>query len=220
MKQGNYEDYKEHLHKLGWIDKPTILDQNSKDFVDLANENDLKWGIIIKTFIFTDETSDILNELINASFSKELAGLLCLDINDKIYIESITEGTEESVENLPSCCEEGMRKLGLFHTHPIDEIERISSNDYLYFNKSNDFLMCIGQKINNKIKIKIIMNKNLTEDDIKERDRLIDELGEIDMLINLGYSKKEITEILEKENLYDKINNFYEIITIEDWFYS
>jgi len=26
--QGNYKDYKEHLRILGWIDKPTILDQN------------------------------------------------------------------------------------------------------------------------------------------------------------------------------------------------
>jgi len=35
--QGNYKGYKEHLRILGWVDKPTILDQNSEDFVYLTN---------------------------------------------------------------------------------------------------------------------------------------------------------------------------------------
>ncbi len=161
---------------------------------------------------FAEETVDKIEEIINSTKKKEIGGLLCLDANNKIYIEQIKEGSETSIDDMPSQCEEGMQAIGTFHTHPLGEIERISSLDYE--RATQDFITCIGQKIDGTNKIKCLIQHRLNEKQKNERDALINEMGEIDFLINLGYSKKEIEDKINKSNIRNKIDSYFSWLRI------
>jgi hypothetical protein len=160
---------------------------------------------------FAKETVDKIEELINHTKKKEIGGLLCLDVNNKIYIEQIKEGSETELF-IPTQCKENMSPIGTFHTHPLGEIERISSSDYE--RATQDFITCVGQKINNINKIKCLIPLRLNDKQKKEREELISELSEIDFLINLGYSKEEVEDKINKSKIRNKLDTYFNWLRI------
>lgn len=160
---------------------------------------------------FSDKAIDKINELIKRTKKNEIGAVLCLDSNGKINLEHEVYGSEYSIE-IPLDCKHGRKHIGTFHTHPTGEIERISSSDYE--RAVQDIITCIGQKVNNKHKIKCMLPLILSDDKRNERNELINELSEIDFLINLGYSKEEIENIIRRSGIREKIDSYFNWINI------
>jgi len=170
------------------------------------------YKIMAKSLIeFSKEAVDKIDELIDSTKERELGGLLCIDVNNKVYLESIVEGTETSLD-IPLECEEGNKPIGTFHTHPLGEIERVSSSDYE--RATQDIITCIGQKVKGLTKIKCLIPMRLTKKEEEKRKYLIDELSEIDFLVNIGYSHEEVEEMIMKSKLREQIDKYFNFLNI------
>ncbi len=162
--------------------------------------------------VFSKQAVNKIDELIDTTEKREKGGVLCLSVNNEIYLENTVEGGEDEIDIQLSCKEEE-NPIGTFHTHPVGEIERISSNDYE--RATEDFITCIGQKIEGKNKIKCLIPLGINKKEKKRREYLIRELSEIDFLINIGYTKEEVEEKINKSGIREELDTYFNFLRVE-----
>lgn len=166
---------------------------------------------------FADSTVNLIDELISKSKNIEFGGVLCLDANNKIYLENVVKGTESGIDEMPDTCEEGMRPIGSFHTHPEKDVDRISSSDYNYHVAKQEIITCIGQQIGKKRKLTCIVYMPMSEKEAKEREHLISELGEAEVYFQMIAcdTKEEAEKEIKKEGHYDKLKPYFNWLNVE-----
>ncbi len=172
---------------------------------------------------FADKTVSEIESLIKQSVHNEFGGVLCLDANNKLYLENVVKGgdKDEGIEEMPEKCEEGNRRVGSFHTHPRFDpegeysVERISSSDYYYHESHNDSITCIGHASTEKLTCMISGIRNAKEQ--AELEHLISELGEAEVYWQMiqAPTRKKAEEEIKKEGHYDKINKYYNWLNVD-----
>ena len=170
---------------------------------------------------FASSTVDKIESFINKSINNEFGGVLCLDINNKLYLENVVKGDAEGIDEMPNECEEGNKRVGTFHTHPKYDpngeltVERISMSDYNFHESNNDFITCIGHASTKKLNC--MVSGARTDKEKKDLDYLISELGEAEVYWQMiqAETRKEADEEIIKEGHYDKINKYYNWLNVD-----
>ena len=170
---------------------------------------------------FASSAVNKIESLINKSINNEFGGVFCLDVNNKLYLESIVKGGAEGIDSFPDKCEEGNRRVGTFHTHPKFDpdgelsVERISMSDYNFHESSDDSITCIGHASTKRLTC--MVSGARSDKEKKDLEYLISELGEaeVDFHMLRDLTRKEADEEIRKEGHYDKINKYYNWLNVD-----
>lgn len=100
---------------------------------------------------------------------KELGFALCSKPDNIIVESQDVEGTSDGIVIGPSTCKNDKKFLGLYHTHPSGD-SRASAIDLARCGKSK--IICMGGKIDGKIRCNIWKYEQLSQEDIDNMDKL------------------------------------------------
>lgn len=208
MNQETYEDYKEHLHKLGWIDIPTILNQDSEDFVSI---NNIKKGSNYRVIDISCPDYTKMCVSTNHSLGLYIVNENGLEISDDTKIKVIF--LEPSVTYLP-ILNILYSEIKMKNEIPKCKLKKticLRGGTYIYIDINNSKSYISKENIKFKItcdkwhKNKLIIDnnkRNLMKIDLEKiLDRTLDDLQDKDLI----EIQEILTEILNKIN--EKINH-------------